>query len=77
VSDICEDCAGTGWGHPDNPHGKCDWCDGKGECDRATGPSRVVEEIRKTLLEFGDCDPMLALRLVRDFLDGRTEPTER
>jgi hypothetical protein len=37
----------------------------------------MVKEIRKTLLEFGDCDPMQALRLVHDYLDGRTEPTER
>jgi hypothetical protein len=41
------------------------------------GPERMVKEIRKTLLEFGDCDPMQALRLVHDYLDGRTEPTER
>lgn len=28
--DVCQYCAGTGWGHPDNPAGRCFSCHGSG-----------------------------------------------
>lgn len=30
AKDICQYCSGTGWGHPDNPAGRCSACHGSG-----------------------------------------------